>query len=230
MNPNKYIILATLLLSTPGLLLTGGRNSRERKPRKAMGEVATQNVKESVQEFDKSVDKFEKMVDKLDNMFTGKRAEEVVNGAVIGLFTGVAGAAKMGATATVEAGSTALTTVAAGTKATALAVVASPLTVPVAVGAAGVGSVGFLGYVFMLENREHEFRRCLTRNFDCEKSGLNDRGFPRRCNSPARRYAYWYKRGEDSIARRYVAMKKKGLRPEGELLGHYGVEDEKIDQ
>jgi len=206
---NNKVITVVFLLSTSALFAPK-KPKPESNPEDFAYGYASKNIKDSV--------------DTLDQMFTGKRAQEVTNGAVIGLFTGLGAVAKMGAEIGVEATVTGATTVAAGTKAAAIAVATSPLTVPIAAGTAVAGSFGFLGYLGIMGHRENQFSRCLSRHFD--STNLNEQGIPRRCSSPAGRYAYWYKQGADNFTRRYQAMKKKGLRPEGEYLGHYKVEDE----
>jgi hypothetical protein len=206
---NNKVIASILLLSTSALFAPK-KPKPESNPEDFAYGYASKNIKDSV--------------DKLDMMFTGKRAQEVTNGAVIGVFTGLGTVAKMGAELGVEATVTGVTTVAAGTKAAAIAVATSPLTVPIAAGTVAAGSVGFVGYVGWVCHRENQFNRCLSRHFD--STNLNEQGIPRRCGSPERRYAYWYEQGAKSFVRRYQTMKQRGLRPEGEYLGHSKVDDE----
>ncbi len=129
-----------------------------------------------------------------------------------GLVTGAAGVVKEGLVSIPGAAKTAALTYGA----------------PVAAGAVATGFAGYMGYVGLICHRENGFNRCLSRHFD--NNNLNERGYPRRCESPERRLRYWYNAGAEAYIERFTIMKKKGLRPEGEYLGHSGIEDQKGDK
>jgi len=126
-----------------------------------------------------------------------------------GLVVGMAGAVKSGLVAAPGA-------IKAG------AIVYGP---PLAAGTAAVGFTGYMGYVAWVCHRENGFNRCLSRHFDNEN--VNERGFPRRCDSPERRLRYWTNSVAETYIERFKAMKKRGVRPEGKWLGHQGIEDQK---
>ena len=214
---NNKLVIALLTLSTSGMLAPGNKPPKPPKPKPepqpqdyAYGYAAKQ-VKDSV--------------DTLDQMFTGKRAEEFTNGLVLGAFTGLGAAAKMGAVGTAEIVKDGAILAAAGTKAAAIAVATSPFTVPIAAGAAATGFTGYMGYVGWVCHRENGFNKCLSRHFDNEN--VNERGFPRRCDSPERRLRYWTNSVTETYIERFKVMKKRGLRPQGKWLGNDGIEDQK---
>lgn len=110
-------------------------------------------------------------------------------------------------------------------KAAVIGAVTSPVAIPVLAGAAATGFTGYMGYVGWVCHRENQFNRCLSRHFD--NTNLNDRGYPRRCESPERRLRYWTNSVTETYIERFKAMKRKGKRPESYWLGSQGIEDQK---
>ena len=155
----------------------------------------------------------EKLKDVLDTSLSKKELEErgdaLGQALGSGVVLGAAGAVKSGLIAVPGAAKAAVLTYGG----------------PVAAGAAATGFAGYMGYVGWVCHRENGFNKCLSRHFDNEN--VNERGFPRRCDSPERRLRYWTNSVTETYIERFKTMKKRGLRPQGKWLGNDGIEDQK---
>lgn len=88
-----------------------------------------------------------------------------------------------------------------GVAAAALATPAAPFVIAAGVGVLALGTAAKC----TSDYRKGEFRRCLNTNF---AGDLNQRGFPQRCESPERKFAWWQQEKSVKIIEHYRGQRR----------------------